>query len=138
MYYFTNPKPGFYGLQSKVNCCICCAYCLLFLTPLPHFASGSSFVNQLPWSGTPTNRIIYCLRLLPCFLLLYWVDILADWRGALSRTRLWPSVPVQNCASLHFCFLKLYFVICQLYTHSLEVMRNWTFYLKNTFTFISH
>lgn len=75
---------------------------LLQTTKVLHFASGASFVTQLLWIGDPTGDMIHGLRLLPCFLLIYWVDILADWRSALSRARLWPSVPVQNCVPLIF------------------------------------
>lgn len=75
---------------------------LLQTTKVLPFASGAGFVTQLPWSGDPTKDMSHGLRLLPCFLLIYWVDILADWRSALSRARLWPSVPVQNCVPLIF------------------------------------
>lgn len=75
---------------------------LLQTTKVLHFAPGASLVPQLPRSGDPTKDMIHGARLLPCFLLISWVDILAEWRSALCRARLWPSVPVQNCVPLIF------------------------------------
>ena len=58
-----------------------------------------------------------CLTPLPCFLLIYWVDFLADCSSPLSRARLWPSVPDHHCVLL--LLFPCYSVPCAIFIQTL-------------------
>lgn len=74
----------------------------------------------------PVQDMEDCLTLLPCFLLIYWVDFLADCSSPLSRARLWPSVPVHHCILLIF---SKYSTPCAIFIQTLWSDTELSFYL---------
>ena len=65
----------------------------------------STSLDEMDWDSV--QAMVGCLTQLPCFMLIYWVDFLADCSSPLSIARLWPSAPVYHCILLLYFYYSV-------------------------------